>query len=87
MATTELQDHYETLQVSKNADTDTIQRVFRLLAQRYHPDNQETGSEEQFRQIHEAYLGTERSRKAREVRHPSRNIPARTMEVRGAWLA
>jgi curved DNA-binding protein CbpA len=56
MATTELQDHYETLQVSKNADTDTIQRVFRLLAQRYHPDNQETGSEEQFRQIHEAYL-------------------------------
>ena len=49
-------DHYDTLQVSKNADSDTVQRVFRMLAQRYHPDNQETGSEERFRQIHEAYL-------------------------------
>ncbi|MGQ0737249.1 MAG: DnaJ domain-containing protein [Acidobacteriota bacterium] len=49
-------DHYETLQVNKSADADTIQRVFRLLAQRYHPDNQETGSEERFREIHEAYL-------------------------------
>ena len=49
-------DHYDTLQVSKNADSDTVQRVFRMLAQRYHPDNQDTGSEEHFRQIHEAYL-------------------------------
>jgi curved DNA-binding protein CbpA len=49
-------DHYEVLQISKNADQDTIQRVFRLLAQRYHPDNPETGNEEQFRKIHEAYL-------------------------------
>jgi curved DNA-binding protein len=54
--TGELLDHYETLQISKNADTDTVQRVFRMLAQRYHPDNQETGNVEQFRQIHEAYL-------------------------------
>ena len=49
-------DHYEVLQISKNADQDTIQRVFRLLAQRYNPDNPETGNEEQFRKIHEAYL-------------------------------
>ncbi len=49
-------DHYETLQVSKNADQDTIQRIFRLLAQRFHPDNPETGHEERFRQIHDAYL-------------------------------
>jgi curved DNA-binding protein CbpA len=49
-------DHYETLQISPNADSDTVQRVFRLLAQRYHPDNQVTGSEERFRQVHEAYL-------------------------------
>lgn len=50
------QDHYETLQISKNADADTIQRVFRLLAQRFHPDNPSTGDDEQFRLIHEAYL-------------------------------
>ena len=48
-------DHYETLQISPNADSDTIQRVFRLLAQRYHPDNKETGNEARFRALHEAY--------------------------------
>ena len=49
-------DHYETLQISKNADHDTVLRVFRLLAQRFHPDNPDTGSEEQFRKIHDAYV-------------------------------
>ena len=49
-------DHYETLQISKNADHDTVQRVFRLLAQRFHPDNPDTGNEEQFRRLHEAYV-------------------------------
>jgi curved DNA-binding protein CbpA len=48
-------DYYEALQVSANAETETISRVFRLLAQRFHPDNQETGNEEHFRQILEAY--------------------------------
>jgi curved DNA-binding protein len=48
-------DYYETLQISPNADADTIQRVFRLLAQRYHPDNKETGNEAKFRTLHEAY--------------------------------
>jgi curved DNA-binding protein CbpA len=48
-------DHYETLQVSPNAETDTIHRIYRLLAQRFHPDNAETGSAERFQRIHEAY--------------------------------
>ncbi len=48
-------DHYEALQLSRNANADTIQRVFRLIAQRYHPDNQETGNAELFRQIVEAH--------------------------------
>jgi len=48
-------DHYETLQISPNADADTIQRVFRLLAQRYHPDNAETGNADRFRALHDAY--------------------------------
>jgi curved DNA-binding protein CbpA len=48
-------DYYETLQISPNADADTIQRVFRLLAQRLHPDNKETGDEVKFRALHEAY--------------------------------
>jgi curved DNA-binding protein CbpA len=49
-------DHYETLQISKNADQETVQRVFRLLAQRFHPDNLETGDEARFREIHEAFI-------------------------------
>jgi len=48
-------DHYESLQVSSKADSDTIHRVYRILAQRYHPDNPETGHEESFRAVHQAY--------------------------------
>jgi curved DNA-binding protein len=48
-------DFYETLQISPNADPDTVQRVFRLLAQRFHPDNAETGDADRFRALHEAY--------------------------------
>jgi curved DNA-binding protein CbpA len=45
---TTFDDHYETLQVSPNADADTIDRVFRHLAKRYHPDNRETADRERF---------------------------------------
>ncbi len=48
-------DYYETLQVSRNADTDTIHRVFHVLAQRYHPDNRETGEDRMFRRVVEAH--------------------------------
>ena len=48
-------DYYEVLQISPNADPDMIHRVYRLLAQRYHPDNTETGDEKAFRAITEAY--------------------------------
>ena len=49
------EDHYEVLQLSPNADSETIQRVFRILAQRYHPDNQETGNGDIFRKIRVSY--------------------------------
>jgi len=48
-------DHYETLQISPNADFDTIQRVYRMLAQRFHPDNSETGDEAAFRVVLQAF--------------------------------
>ncbi len=50
-----LDDHYEVLQLSPNADLDMIHRTYRLLAQRYHPDNRETGNEEAFKQLQKAY--------------------------------
>jgi len=48
-------DFYEVLQVSDNAEPETINRVYRIFAQRYHPDNRETGNEARFREITEAY--------------------------------
>ena len=48
-------DFYERLQISANAEPETIHRVYRLLAPRFHPDNQETGDESRFREITEAY--------------------------------
>jgi curved DNA-binding protein len=48
-------DYYEILQVNPNADPETIHRVYRFLAQRFHPDNKETGHEGRFREIHDAY--------------------------------
>jgi len=64
-------DYYESLQVSPNADADTIQRVYRSLAQRYHPDHPETGDAETFRALTEAYhcLTDPECRAAYDVEH------------------
>ena len=55
MADDKTVDYYDILQVSPTAEPETINRVFRMLAQRYHPDNQQTGNEGRFRTILEAY--------------------------------
>jgi len=41
-------DYYEILQISPKADGETIRRVFRMQAARYHPDNKQTGDKERF---------------------------------------
>ena len=48
-------DHYETLQLSPSADVETIGRVYRLLAKRFHPDNTATGDVEMFDGITKSY--------------------------------
>jgi curved DNA-binding protein CbpA len=48
-------DHYEVLQLSPNATGETVERVYRFLAKRYHPDNQDTGDADQFAAILTAY--------------------------------
>ena len=48
-------DYYEDLQVSPNADLETIERVYRLLAKKYHPDNNGTGNGDKFNIITTAY--------------------------------
>jgi len=48
-------DYYEILEISPNANSETIERIFRYFALRYHPDNQDTGDEFCFSKIMEAY--------------------------------
>ncbi len=55
MADAQPLDYYETLQISSSAEPETIHRVYRLLAQRFHPDNVETGNATRFREVTEAY--------------------------------
>lgn len=52
--TDEFVDYYELLQLSPNADEDTIHRVFRHLAKKCHPDLGE-GNAERFRQLVHAH--------------------------------
>lgn len=55
MAESNVADYYEVLQVSPRADHETIERVFRYLAHRFHPDNLETGDAERFTELVDAY--------------------------------
>jgi hypothetical protein len=55
MQNNSFQDYYEDLQISSNADQEAIERVYRLLAKRYHPDNNTSGSEKKFDIITKAY--------------------------------
>jgi curved DNA-binding protein CbpA len=48
-------DFYEILEISPNATSETIERMFRHLAMRYHPDNPSTGDRTRFDEIVEAH--------------------------------
>lgn len=48
-------DYYEFLQISAHADSETIHRVYRFLAVRFHPDNPDTGDPEKFFLLKTAY--------------------------------
>ena len=47
-------DYYELLQLSSNADEDTVRRVFRHLAKKYHPDGSGHGDAKLFNLLVEA---------------------------------
>jgi len=55
MTRDEDEDWYELLQISPNAEPETIHRVYRALARRFHPDNAQTGNADRFRAITRAY--------------------------------
>src|SRR5437867_3652174 len=56
-------DFYELLQISPKAETETIDRIYKMLAARYHPDHPETGNLDLFLmlgQAHETLASSER---------------------------
>jgi curved DNA-binding protein CbpA len=72
-------DHYEILQVSPNADSETIRRIYKMQAQRFHPDNLESGNAEAFRRVSEAYevLGDPEKRASYDLDHRGSKEPSR----------
>ena len=59
-------DFYELLQISPNAELETIHRVYKMLATRYHPDHPGTGDVDRFVLLNQAYeiLSDDERRKA-----------------------
>jgi curved DNA-binding protein CbpA len=49
------QDHYAVLGVEPKSDSETIQRAYAKLAQKYHPNNASTGDAEMFQNVNSAY--------------------------------
>ena len=51
-----MNNYYEILEVSKDANQDEIKKAYKKLAKKFHPDiNKESGAEEKFKKINEAY--------------------------------
>ena len=52
----QFKDYYDILSISRDASKEDIQRAYRNLARKFHPDlNKEAGSDEKFKEINEAY--------------------------------
>lgn len=85
MANDEYLDIYELMQISPNAEPDTVQRVYRMLASRYHPDNPKTGDPERFIKLTQAYriLSNRETRAAYDLDYQMRNTqPISVFEMR-----
>ena len=79
----EIPDYYEFLQISPSAEADTIHRVYRFLAARFHPDNRDTGDAGRFFLLKQAYevLSKPESRAAYDA-----NRQASQPEPLSAWV-
>jgi curved DNA-binding protein len=53
---TDFKDYYEILGVDRGASQDDVQKAYRKLARKYHPDvNREAAAEDRFKEVGEAY--------------------------------
>ncbi|MEJ2483938.1 MAG: DnaJ domain-containing protein, partial [Gemmatimonadota bacterium] len=77
-------DHYETLQLSPSADPETIERVYRLLAKRYHPDNERSGDFDRFNQVRQAYeVLSDKDKRARYDQYGHAGVDAQMQDFWG----
>ncbi len=76
MSRDETPDYYEILQISPTAEPETVHKVYRLLAQRCHPDNKDTGNEAQFRELSDAYQVLSDPERRAQYRRLARGVAA-----------
>ena len=71
-------DYYELLQISPNAELETIHRAYRFMAARYHPDNPKTGDPEKFLLVQNAFnvLVDPKSRAEYDLAQPGAATPS-----------
>jgi molecular chaperone DnaJ len=72
-----MENYYKILEVEENSDQETIKKSYRKLAVKFHPDrNKESGAEEKFKKIAEAYntLGDKEKRKKYDVERMNKSF-------------
>jgi curved DNA-binding protein CbpA len=80
LALTPATDYYEFLQIDPKAKPETIQRIYRFLAARYHPDNAATGDLEKFLLLNRAYeVLSDPERRAQYDAKVKKQLPAGTL--------
>jgi len=84
-------DYYDVLGVPPGASSEEIQRAYRRLARRHHPDvNKEPGAEERFKEITEAYdtlSDPQRRRRYNQFGHDWRQVPEEAAQRPGGQWA
>jgi curved DNA-binding protein len=87
-------DYYDVLGVPRGASSEEVQRAYRRLARRHHPDvNKEPGAEERFKEITEAYdtlSDPQRRRRYDQFGHDWRQVPeeaAQSAGGHGPWAS
>jgi len=72
-------DYYEILQLSSVAEMETIHRVYKIMAARFHPDNPDSGDPERFLMLSEAFRvlsdPVQRAQYDRQRGEPTRALP------------
>jgi curved DNA-binding protein CbpA len=89
MAHSDFVDYYELLQISPNAEVETIHRVYKMLVTRYHPDNTNTGDLDKSLLLNSAYetLSSPESRQRYDELHQTRNLePIELFELKDFTL-